>query len=87
MFARHDLTCQREGCGARFTARRSDAKWCSKSCRQRHDSPAPEPVQPAPGRVSDDEIAEMIAEGWRRVPGGWAPPHDPRNIFHVDGFQ
>ena len=67
----HALTCQR--CGRPFTARRSDAHYCSRSCRRRI-APSPEPV------ASAEDL-----DGWRRLPGGrLAPPADPRNTFYVN---
>ncbi len=73
----HELTCQRHGCGRRFTARRSDAKFCSRSCRRR-------------GMTSPDEAPAVAEEedlhGWRRVGGYLVPPFDPRNVFHTDDW-
>jgi hypothetical protein len=86
MLTRHELTCQRHGCGRRFTARRSDAKFCSRSCRRRGmTSPAP-PVDARPGPRTPDEAPAVAEEedldGWRRV-GPWLiPPPDPTNTWH-----
>jgi hypothetical protein len=68
----HSLTCQR--CGRPFTARRSDARYCSRSCRRR--------AVAAPERIPSE--ADYIG-GWRRVPSGLvAPPPAPRLTFRVD---
>jgi hypothetical protein len=67
------LTCQR--CGRSFTARRSDARFCSRSCRRRLEALTPSPI-PA-------ETEEL--DGWRRVPGGGIiPPADSRLTVFVD---
>lgn len=75
----HVLTCRH--CGRRFTAQRTDAIGCSRSCR-RHLAKAArdaEAVAVAP-TANPDELA-----GWRRVPGGYViPPQDPRLTFRVD---
>jgi hypothetical protein len=74
MFHRHELSCQRPGCGRSFTAKRSDALYCSRSCRRRHDatpSPAPEPaVLAAPGVP------------WRRVAGAGVSDFTPWPLQH-----
>ena len=83
MFTRHQLTCQRAGCGRAFNATRSDAMFCSRRCR-RDKLPATlaaPPVDPEePGRVVEEEDD---LGGWRRVPGGYAPPFDERNVIHI----
>jgi hypothetical protein len=72
----HPLTCQR--CGRPFTARRSDARYCSRSCRRRQ---VQEQVVTVVTTLADaDEL-----DGWRRVPGGYViPPADPRNTIFLD---
>ena len=80
MFSRHQLTCQRAGCGRAFTATRSDAQYCSRRCR-RDKSPATlaaPPVEEAPAAVVGDDL-----DGWRRVGGYLIPPPDPRNTFRA----
>ena len=67
------LTCQR--CGRPFTARRSDARFCSRSCRRRSEALTPSAIPAEPEDL----------DGWRRVPGGYViPPPDPRNTFFID---
>jgi len=67
----HSLSCQR--CGRPFISRRSDARYCSRSCRRRP------PVGSALPTTTDE------LGGWRRVPGGYViPPADPRLTFRVD---
>jgi hypothetical protein len=68
----HPLTCQR--CGRPFTARRSDARYCSRSCRRRSNAPMPV-AEPVAGELED---------GWRRVGRYLIPPADPRLTFRVD---
>lgn len=66
------LTCQR--CGRPFTARRSDARFCSRSCRRRSEALTPSAIP------ADAELG-----GWRRVPGGYViPPPDSRNTIFID---
>ena len=98
MFTRHQLTCQRAGCGRPFTATRSDALYCSRRCR-RDKTPVTPPVRipapsPAPAVVeavsNGEEPAEGVEEedlhGWRRVGGYLIPPFDPRNVFRADDW-
>jgi hypothetical protein len=90
MFTRHHLTCERAGCARAFTATRSDARFCSRRCRRDKTphTPLAEVVEPAistaeeaPAAVDDD------LDGWRRVPGGYAPPFDQRNVVRVDWLR
>jgi hypothetical protein len=84
----HELTCERPNCGRTFTATRSDARFCSRSCRRAKPPPAPlvEVVKPAmsaaeevPAAAEDDDL-----DGWRRGVGGYLiPPPDPRNTFRA----
>jgi hypothetical protein len=69
----HPLTCQR--CGRPFTAGRSDARYCSRSCRRRSNAPMPGAIPAATGELED---------GWRRVGRYLIPPADPRLTFRVD---
>jgi hypothetical protein len=79
MLTRHELTCQRPGCARTFTATRSDAQFCSRSCRRRHDTPSPAPTEAADSPPLED------MDGWRRLPGGYViPPPDPRFTFTPD---
>jgi hypothetical protein len=77
---RHQLTCERTGCGARFTAVRSDAKFCSRSCRRRQDPPSPSPAEAETAAPADD------LNGWRRVGGYLVPPFNPANVFRADDW-
>jgi hypothetical protein len=82
MFTRHQLTCQRAGCGRAFTATRSDAMYCSRRCR-RDKSPATLAAPPV-------ELAEVVEEedlhGWRRVGPYLIPPFDARNVVRLDDW-
>jgi hypothetical protein len=84
MSSGHELTCQRPECGRKFTATRSDARFCSRSCRRAKSPPAPllEVGEP-PGSAAEDApaAAEDELDGWRRVGGFLIPPPDPRNTF------
>jgi hypothetical protein len=74
----HPLNCQR--CGRPFTARRSDARYCSRSCRRQLAKAVVAPVPPLPIGNGPEDL-----DGWRRVPGGYViPPADPRNTFFID---
>jgi len=68
-------------CGRSFTAKRSDAIGCSRSCRrQLAKTASAAPPTPAALTADADELG-----GWRRVPGGYViPPADPRLTFRVD---
>jgi hypothetical protein len=83
----HELTCQRPGCGRLFTARRSDGRFCSRSCRRAKSPPAPlvEVVEPVAISAAEEVPAatEEDLHGWRRVGGYLVPPMDPRNVFRV----
>jgi hypothetical protein len=81
MLTRHELTCQRRGCGRTFTATRRDARYCSRSCRRRRATP-PFPVAPAPGVVDAAALADDELNGWRRMGGYLVPPPDPTNTWH-----
>jgi hypothetical protein len=76
MSSGHELTCDRPSCGRKFSAKRSDARFCSRRCRRAKSPPAPlvEVVGPA---VSTAEEAPAEAEddlhGWRRM-GGYLVP-------------
>jgi hypothetical protein len=83
MFTRHQLTCQRAGCGRAFTATRSDAQYCCRRCR-RDKSPATLAAPP----VDRSEPPEVVEEeddlgGWRRVGPYLIPPFDERNVIHI----
>jgi hypothetical protein len=83
MFRRreHELSCQR--CGGTFRATRSDARFCSRGCRRRHDAtpaPAAEPaVLAAPGvpwrRVGGPGVSDFTPwygqHGWPAELEGW----------------
>jgi hypothetical protein len=91
MFTRHQLTCQRAGCGRAFTATRSDALYCSRRCRRDKSIPAaPVPnraARPAPPVEGAPAVTEDDLDGWRRLPGGLlAPPFDQNNVVRVDWF-
>jgi hypothetical protein len=80
MFTRHQLTCQRAGCGRAFTATRSDALYCSRRCRRDKS-----PTTLAPPPVEDAAVVGDDLDAWRRVPGGYViPPPDPRFTFTPD---
>jgi hypothetical protein len=84
---RHELTCQRPGCGRTFTARRVDARFCTRSCRRAKRPPAP-PVEVASTAVDTGEASEVVEEedglqGWRRVGSYLIPPPDPSNTFTI----
>jgi hypothetical protein len=92
MFTRHQLTCQRAGCGRAFTATRSDALYCSRRCRRDKSTPATAlpigngpAVEEAPAPVGSAVLSEDdIAAGWRVMPGGLiAPPPDPNLTFRL----
>jgi hypothetical protein len=90
MFSRHELTCQRPGCGQAFTARRSDARFCSRSCR-RAKLPPPPPVEAVTTTVDARKEPPEVAEeedlhGWRRVGPYLIPPFDARNVVRVDDW-
>jgi hypothetical protein len=74
----HVLTCRH--CGRSFTARRSDAIGCSRSCR-RHLAKAAQGAAPAPAAPpgAPDEL-----DGWRRAGRYVIPPPDSRHTFFVD---
>jgi hypothetical protein len=78
MLTRHELTCQRPGCGRRFTATRRDARYCSRGCRRRRDPPSPMPAREADAVPADD------LDGWRRVGRYVIPPADSRYTAFVD---
>jgi hypothetical protein len=86
----HELTCQRPGCGRRFTAKRADARFCTRSCR-RAKLPPVAPVEAVATTVGTrEEPPEVVEEedlrGWRRVGPYLIPPLDPRNVFHIDDW-
>jgi hypothetical protein len=89
MFSRHELTCQRPGCARSFTARRSDARFCSRSCRRAKSPPAPV-VEVVDTACAAKEVPAAIEEedlpGWRRVGPYLVPPIDPRNVFRADDW-
>jgi hypothetical protein len=37
----HELTCERPSCRRKFTAKRSDARYCSRSCRRAKSPESP----------------------------------------------
>jgi hypothetical protein len=85
MFSHHRLTCQR--CARKFNASRSDALFCSRSCRRAKSPPAPliEVVEPdvsaaeePPATVEEEDLG-----GWRRIGGFLVPPPDPSNTFTI----
>jgi hypothetical protein len=80
MFNRHQLACQRPGCGRTFTATRSDAQFCSRSCRRHHDTPSPAPTEAADSAPLED------LHGWRRVGPYLVPPFNPANVFRADDW-
>lgn len=81
---RHNLNCSRAGCGRAFTSTRSDAMYCSRRCR-RDKLPAALAAPPV-DTEEPPEVVEDDLNGWRRVPGGYAPPFDRRNVFHIDDW-
>jgi hypothetical protein len=85
----HELTCQRAGCGRLFTATRSDARFCSRSCRRAKLPPAP-PVEAVAPTVDTEEPPEVVEEeglhGWRRVGPYLIPPFNPANVFRADDW-
>jgi hypothetical protein len=88
MFTRHHLTCQRASCGRAFTATRSDARFCSRSCR-RDKTPASAPrIRAAHPSPAVEELAAIVdaddLDGWRRVGPYLIPPFDERNVIHTD---
>jgi hypothetical protein len=86
MFTRHQLTCQRAGCGRAFTATRSDARFCSRRCRRDKTPPTPLAEAVAPAVSTAEEVpaaAEDDLGGWRRVGGFLVPPYDERNVIHI----
>jgi hypothetical protein len=89
MLTRRHVSCQRPGCGRSFTARRSDARFCSRSCR-RAKLPPPTPVEAVTTVDTREEPPEVVEEedlhGWRRVGGYLVPPFDPRNVFRADDW-
>jgi hypothetical protein len=83
----HRLTCQR--CARKFNASRSDALFCSRSCRRAKSPPAPlvEVVEPAVSAAETVPAAiEEDLHGWRRVGPYLIPPFDPRNVVRVDDW-
>jgi hypothetical protein len=87
MSSGHELTCQRAECGRKFIARRSDARFCSRSCRRAKSPPAPlvEAAEPAVPVAEEAPAAdEDDLGGWRRVGGYLVPPFDERNVIHTD---
>ena len=81
------LTCRH--CGRTFTAKRSDAIGCSRSCRRHLEKAVGAPTQAAVvSPMGDIPVEADELDGWRRLPGGrMAPPSDPRNSFFVDPDQ
>jgi hypothetical protein len=80
MPSHHLLTCRRRACGRIFTATRSDARFCSRSCRRRK-SPAAPRVEAAPILAQDDNL-----HGWRRVGGYLIPPRSECFVFGADDW-
>jgi hypothetical protein len=90
VISRNQLTCERTACGRTFTARRRDARFCSRSCRRAKSPPAPlvEVVEPAIS-AAEEEVPAATGEdlhGWRRVGPYLIPPFDPRNVVRVDDW-
>jgi hypothetical protein len=86
----HELTCQRPGCGRKFMARRTDARFCSRSCRRAKLPPRP-PVEVASKAVDTHDAPEVVEEeddlqGWRRVGPYLVPPFNPANVFRADDW-
>ncbi len=67
--ARHRLTCER--CHRAFSAKRSDARFCSHRCQRRVDPAVAEPV------------ADELPAGWRRMGGYIVPPRDECFTFTI----
>lgn len=72
--ARHHLACER--CHRSFTAKRSDARFCSHRCQRRRGPAAVETHRP------DVEPDELPA-GWRRMGGLIVPPRDDCFTFTI----
>jgi hypothetical protein len=86
----HELTCERRSCRRKFTATRSDARFCSRSCRRAKLPPVP-PVEVASTAVDTGEeppevVEEEDLQGWRRVGPYLVPPFNPRNVFRADDW-
>jgi hypothetical protein len=75
----HVLTCRH--CGRSFTARRSDAIGCSRSCR-RHLAKAAGLAQGLP--IGNPAATAALEGGWRRVGPYVIPPPDSRYTAFVD---
>ena len=79
----HVLICQH--CGRTFTTKRSDAIGCSRSCRRHLAKAVRAPTQSvAVSEIYDIPVEPDELDGWRRVPGGFIPPADPRLTVFVD---
>jgi hypothetical protein len=71
---RHELICQRPGCGRAFTAVRSDARYCSRACRRRHHA--------TPSAAAEPALLAAPGVPWRRVAGAGVSDFTPWPLQH-----
>lgn len=78
-------TCEREGCGATFTPRRSDARYCSDSCRNAANRALirSDPIRAdnRPDRVAASTAIRAPAPA---APLAWEPPSEPRGYWQLN---
>jgi hypothetical protein len=74
-------------CGRSFTAKRSDAIGCSRSCRRHLEKAAKAAVMPTPAVVHETPLVETpdgLEGGWRRVGRYVILPADSRLTVLAD---